>query len=79
MKEASGRELYFRLLSYVRPYAGVFALAHGYGLSGFATVFASGVLWAWAYERTGSLLPGMAAHALNNLGVATALALLLRD
>lgn len=59
--------------------AAAFALAHGYGTAGFVTVFASGVLWAWAYERTGSLLPGIAAHALNNLAVATALALLLRD
>lgn len=58
--------------------AGVFALAHGYGVAGFATVFTSGMLWAWAYERTGSVLPGIAAHALNNLAVATALALLLR-
>jgi membrane protease YdiL (CAAX protease family) len=27
----------------------------------------SGVLWAIAYERTRSLLPGMPAHAANNL------------
>lgn len=47
--------------------AGVFALAHGYGALGFASVFWSGLLWAWAYEKTGSLLPSMAAHALNNL------------
>lgn len=59
--------------------AGVFALAHGYGAAGFATVFASGVLWALAYERTRSVLPGIAAHAVNNLAVGTALALLLRD
>ena len=48
----------------------VFALAHGYGAVGATDVFLSGVLWAWAYERTGSLLPGMAAHALGNLFVA---------
>lgn len=47
--------------------AAIFALAHGYGALGFASVFLSGVLWAWAFEKTGSLLPGMAAHALNNL------------
>ena len=58
--------------------AGIFAAAHGYGVIGLATVFASGMLWAWAYERTGSLLPGIVAHAVNNLGVAAALALLLR-
>jgi membrane protease YdiL (CAAX protease family) len=58
--------------------AGLFAAAHGYGAIGLVTVFASGMLWAWAYERTGSLLPGIAAHAVNNFGVAAALALLLR-
>jgi len=49
--------------------AAIFALAHGYGLLGFASVIFSGLLWAWVYEKTGSLLPGMAAHALNNLMV----------
>jgi len=43
-----------------------FALAHGYGTLGSLTIFWSGVLWAWAYEKTGSLLPGILAHALNN-------------
>jgi membrane protease YdiL (CAAX protease family) len=47
--------------------AAVFALAHGYGVVGFASVFASGVLWALAYERTRSLLPGMLAHAAGNV------------
>lgn len=57
--------------------AGIFALAHGYGLLGTVSVFWSGMLWAWAYEKTGSLLPGMAAHMLNNLLVcATVMALL---
>ena len=50
----------------------VFASAHGYGALGFASVFWTGVLWAWAYERTGSLLPGMVAHSINNLGVCLA-------
>jgi len=49
--------------------AAIFALAHGYGLLGFVSVIFSGLLWAWVYEKTGSLLPGMAAHALNNLMV----------
>ncbi len=49
--------------------AGLFALAHGYGWVGFASVLWSGVVWALAYEKTGSLLPGMAAHAINNLFV----------
>ncbi|GJL68046.1 MAG: hypothetical protein NPIRA06_06810 [Nitrospirales bacterium] len=44
----------------------IFALAHGYGLIAFLTVFWSGLLWAWAYERTGSVIPGMVAHAINN-------------
>jgi uncharacterized protein len=57
--------------------AGVFAVAHGYGVVGFASVFASGALWTLAYERTRSLLPGMVAHGVNNFMVAVdALALL---
>jgi membrane protease YdiL (CAAX protease family) len=56
----------------------VFAAAHGYGAAGFASVFASGVLWAVAYERTGSVLPGIAAHAANNLSAACAVLALLR-
>jgi membrane protease YdiL (CAAX protease family) len=47
--------------------AGFFALAHGYGVIGFASVAMSGVLWAAAYERTRSLLPGILAHAANNV------------
>ena len=51
--------------------AGLFALAHGYGVVGFVSVFASGVLWALAYERTRSLLPGMLAHAVSNIQATT--------
>jgi membrane protease YdiL (CAAX protease family) len=58
--------------------AGIFALAHGYGLIGFLSVFWSGLLWAWIYERTGSLLPGMIAHAVNNLLVCLSVIALLR-
>jgi membrane protease YdiL (CAAX protease family) len=58
--------------------AGIFALAHGYGLIGFLSVFWSGVLWAWVYERTGSLWPGMIAHAVNNLLVCLGIIALLR-
>jgi membrane protease YdiL (CAAX protease family) len=47
--------------------AAIFALGHGYGVVGFASVFWSGLLWAWAYQKTGSLLPGMVAHGLGNL------------
>lgn len=58
--------------------AAVFALAHGYGVLGFATVFLSGVLWAWAYERTGSLVPSIAAHAVDNLSAALTVLVVLR-
>jgi uncharacterized protein len=58
--------------------AGIFAVAHGYGWIGFISVLWSGLLWAWAYEKTGSLLPGMIAHALNNLLVCLAVMALLR-
>ncbi|OQW30096.1 MAG: hypothetical protein A4E19_11110 [Nitrospira sp. SG-bin1] len=56
----------------------LFALAHGYSLIGFLSVFWSGFLWAWIYERTGSLIPGMAAHAVNNLLVSLTVMALLR-
>lgn len=49
--------------------AAIFAAAHGYGLAGFASALWSGILWAGAYERTRSLLPGILAHAANNLMV----------
>lgn len=58
--------------------ASMFAVAHGYGVLGFASVLWSGIVWAWAYEKTGSLLPGMVAHALNNLMVCVTLLALLR-
>lgn len=56
----------------------LFALAHGYSLIGFLSVFWSGFLWAWTYERTGSLIPGMVAHAANNLLVCLTVMALLR-
>jgi membrane protease YdiL (CAAX protease family) len=58
--------------------ASLFALAHGYSLIGFLSVFWSGFLWAWIYERTGSLIPGMVAHATNNLLVCLTVMALLR-
>lgn len=58
--------------------AGIFAVAHGYGLIGFASVLWSGLLWAWLYEKTGSLLPGILAHAINNLLVCLSVMALLR-
>jgi len=58
--------------------AAVFAIAHGYGLLGFVSVLWSGLLWAWAYERSGSVLPGMLAHMLNNATVCLSVILFLR-
>jgi uncharacterized protein len=58
--------------------AAIFAAAHGYGLAGFGSVFLSGMIWALAYEKTGSLLPGMVAHAANNVSAASAVLFLLR-
>jgi membrane protease YdiL (CAAX protease family) len=46
--------------------AAIFTVPHGYALAGSASVFASGLLWAIAYERTRSLLPGLIAHFANN-------------
>jgi membrane protease YdiL (CAAX protease family) len=45
----------------------IFTLPHGYAVAGSASVLVSGLLWAIAYERTRSLLPGLLAHAANNL------------
>jgi len=58
--------------------AAIFAIAHGYGVLGFAAVFWSGLLWAFAYERTGSLLPSIAAHAADNLMAALGVIVVLR-
>ena len=58
--------------------AGIFAVAHGYGAAGFGSVFLSGLLWAIAYERTGSLVPNTAAHVINNVAAALGVMLLLR-
>jgi membrane protease YdiL (CAAX protease family) len=56
----------------------LFAAAHGYGLAGFLSVFLSGILWALAYERSRSLLPGILAHAANNLSVTVTYLVMLR-
>ncbi|HKZ04975.1 MAG TPA: CPBP family intramembrane glutamic endopeptidase [Methylomirabilota bacterium] len=56
----------------------LFAAAHGYGLAGFLSVFVSGILWALAYERSRSLLPGIVAHAVNNLSVTVTYLVMLR-
>ena len=56
----------------------VFAILHGYGWAGFASVLWSGVIWAWSYERTRSLVPGMLAHAIVNLLASLGVLLLFR-
>jgi membrane protease YdiL (CAAX protease family) len=58
--------------------AAVFAVAHGYGVLGFVVVFWSGVLWALAYEKTGSLWPGIIAHSAGNLMATAGVIALLR-
>jgi membrane protease YdiL (CAAX protease family) len=68
----------FRFLPAALISAGIFGLAHGYGLVGLLSVCWSGVLWAWIYEKTGSLWPGILAHAINNLLVCLAVMALLR-
>lgn len=47
--------------------AAIFASAHGYGAVGWMATFCSGAIWAWLYERTRSLVPGMLVHGLSNL------------
>ena len=68
----------FRFLPAALISAAIFGLAHGYGVIGLISVCWSGVLWAWIYERTGSLGPGILAHAVNNLLVCLAVMSLLR-
>jgi CAAX protease family protein len=68
----------FRFLPAALISAGIFGLAHGYGVVGLISVCWSGVLWAWIYEKTGSLAPGILAHAINNLLVCLAVMALLR-
>lgn len=58
--------------------AAIFAIAHGYGVQGFAAVTWSGMVWALGYERTRSLLPGMLAHAGSNLLATISFLVLLR-
>ncbi len=68
----------FRFLPAALISASIFGVAHGYGLVGLISVCWSGVLWAWIYEKTGSLVPGIFAHAINNLLVCLAVMALLR-
>jgi len=45
----------------------LFSFLHFYSLVGFLTVFWSGMVLAYSFERFRSLLPGMAVHALGNI------------
>ena len=58
--------------------AGIFGLVHGYGVLGFLTIFLSGMIWAGMMEKTRSLVPGMIAHALDNLIFTTGVLTMLR-
>jgi hypothetical protein len=68
----------FRFLPAALISAAIFGVAHGYGIVGLISVCWSGVLWAWIYEKSGSLVPGIFAHAINNLLVCLAVMALLR-
>jgi membrane protease YdiL (CAAX protease family) len=68
----------FGVISAALGSAIVFAVLHGYGWAGLLSVLWSGALWAWSYERTRSLVPGMLAHAAVNLLATLSLLLLLR-
>jgi membrane protease YdiL (CAAX protease family) len=47
--------------------AGVFAAIHRYAWLGSIDIFLDGLLWAFAFEWTGSLWPGLIVHSLWNL------------
>ena len=47
--------------------AGFFSAVHFYSLPGFLMTFWSGFVWAIAFERARSLIPGIAAHTIYNL------------
>jgi membrane protease YdiL (CAAX protease family) len=47
--------------------AAIFSALHFYSLPGFASTFCGGFIWAVVFEKSRSLLPGIAIHALYNL------------
>jgi membrane protease YdiL (CAAX protease family) len=65
--------IYTSMRSRLRPATAIplsallFSLLHLYSLPGFLTVFWSGLILAWIYERYRSLLPGMVIHGAGNL------------
>ena len=44
----------------------IFALLHFYSWQGFVAVFCYGLVFCWLYRRSGSLWPGIIAHAIFN-------------
>jgi len=65
--------VYLSLRAVLRPVpaiiisAAIFSALHFYSFVGFVSVFIAGAIWAWAYERCRSLLPGIIAHSFSNL------------
>jgi membrane protease YdiL (CAAX protease family) len=47
----------------------IFAATHGYSFAGFCSIFAIGLILAFGFARTGSLLVPMIVHGLINLGI----------
>lgn len=50
--------------------SGVFALLHS-NLVGFFPIMVLGILLAWLYQRTGSLIPSITAHVIHNSAIVT--------
>ena len=65
--------LYVTLRTRLRPWPAIvvtalmFAAIHPYSIVGFLILSLSAALWAWSYEKTGSLLPAMLTHFAGNL------------
>jgi membrane protease YdiL (CAAX protease family) len=55
-----------------------FSAIHFYSMAGFFEVLWSGIVWAYAYEKTRSLGPGIFSHALNNFLICLSTMLLYR-
>ena len=76
--------LYYSLRNRLGPMAaalttaGFFAGLHFYSLPGFLMTAWSGLVWALAFERLRSVVPGIAAHAVYNLLYVAELLLLYR-
>lgn len=58
--------------------AAVFSLLHPYSLAASLAVLWSGLLWAYAFERYRTLLPGILAHSATNLLAVTSVLLVYR-